>query len=102
MNHQRNPGEVGGVRDLNWKRPDDSLGSRPVNPLSSSNRLTTAGTPQTRHWNSESAVIDRVESDSETVKDRVSYRPLKGHVLQRTRNNDLLTISSNSILHLRN
>ena len=48
MNHQRNPGEVGGVCNLNWERPDDSLGSRPVNPLSSANRLRTGGVAQAR------------------------------------------------------
>lgn len=98
MNHQRNPGEVSGVSNLNWKRPDDSLGSRPVNPLSSANRLTTGGTPQTRNWNSVSAVIEEGRVTSETVRNRVSYQPLKEHVLQKTRN-DLLTISSNSLFY---
>ena len=57
MNHQRNPGEVGGVCNLNWKSPDDSLGSRPVNPLSFANRLRTGGVAQARQRNPVSAVI---------------------------------------------
>ena len=32
MNHQRNPGEVGGVCNLNWERPEDSLGSETCQP----------------------------------------------------------------------
>lgn len=57
MNHQRNPGEVDRFCNLNWERPDDSLDSRPVNPLSSANRLSTGGIPQTRDQNSVNAVI---------------------------------------------
>lgn len=57
MNHQRNPGEVGGVHNLNWEKPDDSLGSRPLNLLSSTNSLRTGGVPQTRHWISVNAII---------------------------------------------
>lgn len=58
MNHQRNPGEVGAIHNLNWEKPDNSLDSRPVNPLSSTNRLRTGGFLQTRLWTSVSAIME--------------------------------------------
>lgn len=90
MNHQRNPGEVGGVCNLNWKRPEDSLCSGLLHPLSSANRLRTGGIPQTRLEFNQCCKRGRRLSD-ELGRDRFCYCPLKGCVLQRTRN-DLVII----------